>query len=164
MRGSFTTTMYESRERFEAREPNGIHVVSNSFVTGGLQWMWEMMLGRLRGDDGGLTDHLGNARIVVGDGTGVVKLSDQRLAGEESAQAEMDAGFPSVQGLVQEENESFMRLALRATFMETEANFDWRERGVVTSQGVLLDRAVGDQGRKPLGSIWTTEAALDLVP
>jgi hypothetical protein len=53
-------------------------------------------------------------------------------------------------------------ISLLATFGEQEAAFDWQERGVVTAQGVLLDRAVRDQGRKVLGAVWQLQADLIL--
>jgi hypothetical protein len=56
------------------------------------------------------------------------------------------------------------RVTFQATFGEEAANFDWLERGITSVQGVLIDRSVEDHGRKAPGSIWTLNAALDLLP
>lgn len=163
MRGTFTTVTYNSRLDFVCRRPSGIHVSTNRFTDAGLAWMWQMMTGQLRNADGTVTDHLGAARLVVGDGAAEFSPLDTRLAGSNTAQAEMVDGYPQIVGAVQgDEGLDAWRLVLRATFDEREGNFDWAERGVVTAQGVLLDRSVEDQGRKVLGAVWTLEAALDL--
>lgn len=169
MRGTFTTRKYESRQALVAGQPFEVVESRNSFTNAGLRWLWDMALGNLRDADGGLTDQLASARIIVGDGDREFNGSDTRLAGEQTDQAAMDAGYPALFGMVgpgyddQPDTEgAACRLVLRATFGEQQAIFDWQERGVVTAQGVLLDRSVKDQGRKVLGSVWVCEAALDL--
>lgn len=156
MRGTLITRTFNSRSDFERDAASGLYVSHNNFTAVGVEWMWNMMLGNHRNEDGTLTDHLGSARLVVGDGDAPMAVSDERLAGDQTAQAELDG--PVAVTLA----EGIARATFRATFTEQEANFDWAERGVVTAQGVLLDRAVGDQGRKVLGAIWTLEAQLEL--
>lgn len=165
MIGKFTTRAYDSREAFEAGTCSAIHVTHNRFTDTGLLWMWRMMAGELRNGEGGLTDHLGSARIVVGDGSQDFSPADVRLTGAQTAQSDLDPGFPAVSlaEIVGDEVDRVGRITLRATFGEADAAFDWQERGVVTAQGVLLDRAVSDQGRKVLGAIWECEATLDLL-
>jgi hypothetical protein len=160
MIGTFTTRCFASRADFEADTPLAVHVSANSFTNAGLAWMWKMMVGGLRQTDGTLTDHLGAARLVVGNGTRPFDPSDSRLAGDQTAQAELDAGYPATEVLVQE---GIGRVRFVATFGEDQAAFDWQERGVVTAQGVLIDRAVQDQGRKVLGAVWQLMAELDLT-
>lgn len=163
MIGVFTTRTYDCRSDFERQRPSGVYVSENQFTDVGLNWMWSMMLGRLRADDGTLTDQLASARLVVGNGAAPFSPLDQRLSGTETAQAEMDESYPAMTGIVQgPEDQEGSQLTFRATFGERDANFEWAERGVVTAQGVLLDRSVEDQGRKVLGAIWTLEAALVL--
>jgi hypothetical protein len=165
MIGRFVTTQYDDRAAFERREPSGVHVCYNRFTLAGMEWMWQMMFGQLRSSDGTLTDHLGNARIVVGNGDQEVSFQDSRLSGQETAQADLDAGFPTIQRVGTEDPDipDAVEAVFRATFGEDVAAFDWQERGVVTAQGVLIDRAVRDQGRKVLGAIWQLEARLRLV-
>lgn len=164
MIGTFTTTRYTDRAAFDAGRVESVSVSTNRFTNGGLMWMWQMMAGQLRRADGTLTDHLGAARLVVGNGDRPFDPADQRMVGDQTAEAAIDQGFPTITGPVADSEgvERLWRITFRATFGEREAAFDWQERGVVTEQGVLLDRAVLDQGRKVLGSIWTLEASLDL--
>jgi hypothetical protein len=162
MRGTFTTAKFADRAAFTSQRPLEVLVSQNAFVDGGLDWMWAALLGRHRTEAGTIADHLDAGRIVVGNGSAAVTPSDTRLNGSETAQAAMDAGFPRLDGVV-EDGARFHRVTFRATFAEDQANFDWLERGVVSAQGVLIDRSVQDQGRKAPGSIWTLEAALDLA-
>lgn len=163
MRGVFTTTKYDSRAAFERGDVADELVSRNSFTNVGLQWMWQMMAGQFRDADGTLTDHLGAARIVVGDGSRPFDLRDERLAGEETAQAALDPGYPGVALQAPgEDGHAAGVITFLATFGEDQAIFDWQERGVVTARGVLLDRAVGDQGRKVLGAVWQLRADLFL--
>lgn len=160
--GRFTTTQYESRSDFEHERPSALHVSHNRFTVVGMEWMWNMMAGYLRSSDGTLTDHLGNARIIVGNGTRGFEFSDERLAGDQTAQAQLDNGYPQIRRVAGDEGPDAVEIVFAATFGETDAIFDWQERGVVSSQGVLIDRAVSDGGRKPFGAVWSVEAALRL--
>lgn len=163
MIGVFTTTTFDSRRAFEERRPSGVFVSHNRFTLVGMEWMWQMMTGQLRDADGTLNDHLGSARLVVGNGSQDFSYADERLAGSETAQASPDEGFPTFERFATDEVPDAVDAVFRATFGEQEAAFDWQERGVVTAQGVLIDRAVADQGRKVLGAVWQLEARLRLV-
>lgn len=160
--GRFTTTQYDCRSDFERSRPSGILVSHNRFTLVGMEWMWNMMAGYLRSSDGTLTDHIGNARLVVGNGDRPFEPTDERLAGDQTAQASLDNGYPQVRRVAVEDGPQAAEIVFSATFGEREGIFDWAERGVVSSQGILLDRAVSDQGRKPFGAVWTVEAALRL--
>jgi hypothetical protein len=164
--GVFTTTRYDSRRDFDAGRSSGVHVTRNHFTEVGVKWMWEMMAGHLRSDDGTLSDHLGSARIVVGNGDLSYVANQERLQGDQTAQAALDGGFPTISTQLLDEPDDLSRpiggITFRATFGEADACFDWREQGVVSAQGVLIDRAVGDGGRKVLGSVWVAEATLEL--
>lgn len=161
MIGRFTTTQFASRRDFIAQRPSGLHVSSNRFTLVGMEWMWNMMSGYLRSSDGTLTDHLGNARIIVGNGTRGFEFADERLAGDQTAQAQLDNG-PQIRRVAGDEGMDAVEIVFAATFGETDAIFEWQERGVVSAQGVLIDRAVSDGGRKPFGAVWRVEAALRL--
>lgn len=165
MIGTFAVTKYADRRHFEHDCPHDVVVSRNAFTNEGLRWMWSMLLGQERDAAGGLTDQLQSARIVVGNGTDPFSGTDRRLAGDQTAQADMVTGYPALLGMtnVGDEGLEVCRLTFRSTFGERDAIFDWQERGVVTAQGVLLDRAVSDNGRKVLGSVWTVEASLDLT-
>jgi hypothetical protein len=52
-------------------------------------------------------------------------------------------------------------VTLRAVFGEQEANFEWRQRGVVAG-GELVDVDEGDFGRKAAGAVWTLEVPIEL--
>jgi hypothetical protein len=149
VKGTFTTLKYQDGELLETL------VCHNDFTNVGHTWMWQMMAGNLRDPtDGTLTDHLGAARIVVGNGPRMFMAGDERLDGPQTDQAGLDEGYPRVEGSV---------ITFKSTFGERQAVFDWQERGVVTAQGVLIDRAVADQGRKVLGSVWVVVAELELA-
>lgn len=150
MRGVFRTTKFASRADFDSGQPLAVSEVHNTFTAVGLEWMWGVMLHRVN-------DQLESARLLVGDGAREFDSGDTRLAGENTAQTDAE---PPVLSL--ESDGSFARLTLRGTFGEPDANFEWLETGVVSAQGVLIDRAVGDQGRKVFGSIWVTEAQLEI--
>lgn len=166
MIGVFTTTQYDSRSSFDAGRASDIRVCRNHFTQVGVKWMWEMMTGHLRSSDGTLNDHLGSARLVVGNGTLAYSPEQTRLTGDQTDQAQLDGGFPTVAVDVLELEDDLRlpvgRITFRATFDERAANFEWNEQGIVSAQGVLIDRAVGDGGRKPLGAVWQTEAVLEL--
>lgn len=163
MIGVFTTTRYDSRRDFDERRPSGVHVSRNHFTEVGVKWMWEMMAGRLRSDDGTLTDHLGSARMVVGNSDLSFVPNQERLQGDQTAQAGLDSGFPVVSTQILDDlSRAVGAITFRATFGEQDGNFDWREQGIVSAQGVLIDRAVGDGGRKVLGSVWVAEGTLEL--
>lgn len=149
MRGTFTTRKY----RAGADRPYEVLVAHNAFVAVGLEWIWNVLAGNVRNEEGGLSDHLGKARLIVGNSSKPVAADDERLAGDLTAWAELDDGFPQVEGAT---------ITFHATFGEDVANFDWNERGVTSVQGVLLDRSVDDQGRKAPGTVWTLEAVLEL--
>lgn len=163
MIGTFVTAKFVSRADYERNAPTEVLTSTNRFTDAGLMWMWQMMSGQLRNADGTVTDHLGSARLLVGNGSREFEGTDQRLVGPDTAQAELDPGMPTIVGMVQgDEGRDACRIVFRATFGEDAANFEWAERGVVSAQGVLLDRSVEDQGRKVLGQIWTLEASLDI--
>lgn len=162
MIGTFVTTKYADRAAFERREAYDVLTSTNRFTIGGMEWMWNMMIGNLRSSDGTLTDQLASARVLVGNGDREFAYTDDRLAGSETAQADLDAGFPTLERVVVDDVPSGMQVIFRGTFGEDAAAFDWQERGVVTAAGVLIDRAVRDQGRKVLGAIWQVEARLRL--
>jgi hypothetical protein len=171
MIGTFVTRKFDSRHAFDAGRPFEVVTSTNSFTDAGLLWMWQMMAGQLRDGDGTLNDHIGSARIVVGNGEQPFSRTDTRLAGDQTDQSPLDEGYPRIEVMVEPavdfepdgETTSIGRIYLSSTFGENQAVFDWRERGVVTAQGVLLDRAVGDNGRKVMGAIWQCEAILELT-
>lgn len=162
MRGIFTTRKFHDSIDFVNDWPHEVIESTNHFTDQGLQWMWTMMSGLLRNSDGTVTDHLGSGRVLVGNGTVPFTAADTRLSGDQTAQVDPDAGYPVIQQWGDEEIGGF-KLVFRATFGEDQAVFDWQERGIVTAQGVLLDRSVSDQGRKVLGAIWQVEVGLELA-
>lgn len=165
--GTFTTTKYDDRAAYVARRPSGILVSHNAFVAAGLDLIWRILLGQERNDEGGLSDHLGKGRLIVGDGDAPVQEADERLSGEQTAWAALDEGYPRMDGMVSTGDPEgdpmrAFRVTFQATFGEDAGNFEWRERGITSVQGVLVDRSVEDHGRKAQGSIWTLSAAIDL--
>lgn len=166
MLGVFTTTKYDSRTAYEAGREDDVIVSTNRFTNVGLEWMWRMMAGLLRDGEGKVTDHLSAARLLVGNSSQEFDPSDTRLAGDLTAQAQLTEGYPVIEGPIMLPSDDVVpngwRIRFSALFGEDQAIFDWQERGVVTAQGVLLDRSVMDQGRKVLGAVWQLDAELTL--
>lgn len=158
MKGTFQTVTYENRAAYEAGRSSAVFTQHNDFTAIGLEWMWNMLLGQLRSDEGDLLDHLAGARLVVGDGEAPFARTDTRLAGDQTASADL-AQAPSRDGVTED---GALAVTFTGIFSEFEANFEWRERGLVTAQGVLLDRSVSDQGRKAPGTIWATAVTIEL--
>lgn len=142
MIGRFTTMKYDARGRLYEEL-----VSYNDFTNPGYEWMWRRMAGQT-------PDSLDSATIVVGNGAGVFTGGETQLQGDQVASMPVDDGFPLVVG---------SKITFQATFGEREGAFDWMERGIVTPSGVLIDRAVGDQGRKVLGAVWVVQAELELA-
>lgn len=148
MRGKFTTWMYESRRQFELERPYCVEVSHNDFTNVGYTWMWERLAGRTTPPDS-----LNEAVIGVGNGNAPFMPGDEALQGTEQWTAPLDVGFPEIVG---------SKITLQATFGERDGVFDWMERGIFTPSGVLIDRAVSDQGRKVFGAVWVVSAELEL--
>lgn len=53
-------------------------------------------------------------------------------------------------------------LTATATFDEGFANFDWRHRELLTKQGIVIDAANEDMGRKAAGAIWTIAVEVEV--
>lgn len=147
MKGTFTTTVYNSRREFEDQCPSRVVVHHNDFTNVGYEWMWRRMAGQA-------PDSLDGASIGVGNGGDVFTGGETELAGDLTAERPLDDGFPLIAG---------PKITFQATFGERDAGFDWMERGVYTPSGVLIDRAVGDAGRKVLGAVWVVQAELELT-
>lgn len=147
MKGTFTTLVYKTRADHEAGRLYKAMYSLNDFTNVGYEWIWRRVAG-LEGDS------LADARIAVGTGGTIFTGGEVSLQGDQTAEAPLDAGFPVIDG---------QRITLQATFGEREGVFDWLERGVMTPGGLLLDRAVGDQGRKVFGAVWVVVAELELA-
>jgi hypothetical protein len=147
VRGTFTTLKYNSRLDFKRRQLAEMAVTHNDFTNVGYEWMWRRMAGQTE-------DSLDNAVIAVGNGNGIFTAGQTELLGDQVSRMALDDGSPIVTGA---------KLTLSATFGERDGAFDWFERGVITPSGVLIDRSVGDQGRKVLGAVWVVIAELELA-
>lgn len=99
----------------------------------GASLLWEIAVGATQ-------DSLADASVVVSDGT-------------LRAQVKLDTP-PIVEG---------GKVTLVATFGEEVANFTWASAEVLSASGVVIDRAVADNGRKTAGAVWTIKTVLDLT-
>lgn len=89
----------------------------------------------------GLVEQLAGASIEVSDGT-------------QTASTTIDDGFPQRDGAT---------IALRATFGQSEANFEWRVHRVVTAAGLAVDEEQVDMGRKAPGAVWVLDIELQVA-
>lgn len=150
MQAIFTTRAYASRQS----DPTRVYHAYATPVTAGLELMWDILVGRERNDQGGLSDHLGKGRVIVGDGGAPATITDRRLSGANTMWAELEPGFPIIDA---------GRALFRATFADGVADFRWREVGLTTVQGVLICRAVANQDTKAPGTRRTVDVTLELV-
>lgn len=63
-------------------------------------------------------------------------------------------------GRVRQDGNTAVAVAL---FGGSDAVFEWRERRVVDANGVVLDTALGDFGRKPLGTEWVVQVDIEMT-
>jgi hypothetical protein len=82
----------------------------------------------------------------------------------------LDGGAILVEGGGQEARSAIEELSIAhgvltatATFGEDFANFEWRHRELLTKQGVVLDAANEDMGRKASGHEWTITVEVELA-
>lgn len=153
LEGTFVTRKYASPDD---AEPCEIAVAHNNYAADGIAYLWAVLLGQRSG-------RMDEALISVGNGVQPNAFSDTRLRGGLTATAPLDDGFPQVEGWIKVDDEPRYRVVFHATFGPQDANFDWRERGVQTPDGILIDRSVSDQGSKVVGAVWTAEVMLDMV-
>lgn len=156
MLGRFTTRKFRTAADHAAGRSFEELVSYNEFTDMGLAWFWQTAF-----DPG--PDNLKSARIVVGDGTKEFDRYDDKLAGDNRSAQPLDEGFPDYEIIVEDGQPDVCRGIFQATFGESEAVFEWEERGVLTSGGVLIDRSVGSQGFKVMGAVWVVVAELDLT-
>lgn len=95
-----------------------------------------------------------NARICVGDGTGVFVATQTDLLGTNKTRLPMDATFPQVSGNT---------ITFKATANASTANHGWQEVGIANSAAgaTLLSRKVENNGTKASGT-WTLTVQLQL--
>lgn len=93
-----------------------------------------------------------NARIKVGDGNAPAAAEQTDLQGAQTAEAAMEAGFPSIVGDT---------IIFKASFGPAVANFPWREYGIKNGPGAisstvkLINRKVDETiGTKSAGATW----------
>lgn len=89
-----------------------------------------------------------NAYIGVGDSSTAFNVSQTDLqASSNKVRKAMDGGYPTRTNNV---------LEFQATFGESDANFQWEERGLFNhaSAGQMLCRIVDDLGEKTSAHIW----------
>lgn len=150
MRIRMRTSAYQSADH---SSPARVYEAQAFPTTVGMELMWEILAGRVRNEEGGLSDHLGKGRIIVGDGRRPVSERQKRLAGDDTMWAEVRDADPVV---------SAGRATWQATFATDVANFHWRELGFTTVQGILICRVVADQDVKTPATTRTVRLTIEL--
>ena len=69
-------------------------------------------------------------------------------------------GTASAEAPILEVSVSEGHVRVGAEFGGQEANFEWKIRELVGSDGTVLDRTLADMGRKSEGSVWTVDASV----
>ena len=105
----------------------------------------------------------GNAALGVGDDSTIFSADQTELEAEEASDGEslrkgMDGGYPSRDP---DDDGSTNKIRFRATFGNSEANFDWAEWGIFNDDtdggGVMLNRVVESFGTKTSDDSWILE-------
>lgn len=96
-----------------------------------------------------------NSYIYVGNSATNESATQTGLLGASKASARMDSGYPTVSGRA---------ATYRATFGDTQANFDWREIGIANGNNnpIFMNRKQANLGTKNNGT-WTIQVILNLV-
>lgn len=107
---------------------------------------------------GGTVYNTSNAKIYVGTDTTSENASQTGViaSGGNKAYANMDSGYPKVDGRT---------ATFRASFSEGEANFAWNEASITNGTGVgsvAMNRKVSTMGTKN-GGTWTLQLTISLV-
>lgn len=94
-----------------------------------------------------------NARLAVGDGSGVFAIAQTDLQGTNKLRKAMDTGYPVVEAPT---------ITFKSTFEPAEANFSWNEWGIFNADnnGVMLNRVVESNGTKQSNQTWVLEVAV----
>lgn len=125
----------------------------NIILDGGANEMLKIICGT-----GGTAYNTTNAKIYVGTDTTSENASQTGVIaqGGNKAYANMDSGYPKVDGRT---------ATFRASFSEGEANFAWNEASITNGTGVgsvAMNRKVSTMGTKS-GGTWTLQLTISLV-
>jgi len=139
--------MYSSGKPYETRE-----FVGNLLLNEGINELWKLCCG----DEGTKWDET-NARLGVGDSNTAETATQTGLeASTNKFYKAMDSGYPTC-GTDQ-------KVTFKATFGESDANFDWKEFTVTNAaddSGANLNRKVSAVGTKSSGQVW--ELSLEIT-
>lgn len=116
----------------------------NIFVNTGLAEVWKLVTAQ-----GGTAFSNANSNLGVGDSNAAPAVGQTDLqAASNKLRKAMNGGFPNapVNGLEQWQSD----------FIGTEANYSWQEFAVfnASAAGVMMDRAISNQGTKTSGQTW----------
>jgi hypothetical protein len=126
----------------------GPSTIRGELTSEGEAWIWQLLAGQQRNAQGALSDHLGRARLIAGDGR--PPRDQPRLTGAQTTYAELDAGYPQLNGP-------------RATFRaQLDAPFIIGEVGLVSVQSVLIARSSVKFDVAP--GAYPVTAVLELAP
>ena len=99
---------------------------------------------------GGTAFDAANGKIAVGDSSTAASVGQTALQGTNTLAHALDGGYPTISGRT---------LTARASFAAGEANFEWREWGLMIGS-MLVNRKTGTFGIKLSGAIWVATATV----
>jgi len=144
---------YNTEEAQETGEPDEIsEFEENVFLDEGIAAIWDALTGL----SAVTTFNESNSYIGVGDGADAEDSTQTGLLGSNIAYIGMDTGYPS---------RTDQTVTWRATFGDTDANFDWKEFTVAngsSNTATNINRKQTDQGTKSSGSTWELEVQLTI--
>jgi len=122
----------------------------NLLTNEGMNHLWKIICGDA-------VDDLETAPVlIVGTGSGAATTSDDENTFTAGVKEGMEAGYPTF-GTDQKAN-------WKASYDGDTANQSWQEFGLLTktTDGVLINRKVSDQGTKVSGQTWELELEITL--
>lgn len=143
--GLFQVTKFEDDRALKLGEPCFVgDPFYNIFVNAGLAEVWKLVTAQ-----GGTAFSNANANLGVGDSNAAPAVGQTDLqAASNKLRVAMNATYPNapVNGLEQWQSD----------FTGAQANFSWQEFAVfnAAAAGVMLDRAISNQGTKTSGQTW----------
>jgi len=141
---SFKLEKFKSKKDLDENRPyEVVEGKGNVMLNEGANLLWTLICG-----GGGNPYNNANSRVGVGDSNAGEDPTQTGLLGGNQLYKSMDSGYPQYG--------SARQAVFRSTFVETEANWAWREWSVDNGATYLvnINRKVQDLGTKPNTEIW----------
>jgi hypothetical protein len=152
-RTTFRVTKYANQQAKEENRPDAVEEYEgNLLLNEGINNLWELAAGEA-------VDDWSAPYLGVGDSATAASATQTGLqAATNLLYLAMDVGYP--------ETGADQKIVFSATFDEDDANFEWNEWSISTSDsnaGVNLNRKAQAMGTKANPAVWTLEVDVTLT-